>query len=226
MKTKDTRKAWTIQEIAYLKKCYAQGVPLKEMEKVLERSTASINKAMIRFKVREDREESLRDRREKGLGSCEVCVPKGVGRGAEEDGQNMQDVLSPGCRRYYQRRAHHPRHALVHEPTIFARRADIAPTERKRIAAVPGGRTRLQGLYWVDFSKVLEWLHYIRVRVFYAPEGPLGSSYCYEVVDQRLFIGEREYGYKTKAQIVLLANKLRLARDLPIFYVSDVTLYA
>lgn len=227
MKIHETRKTWTVQEISYLRCAYAQAVSLKEMERTLNRSISSINKALIRFQLRQEVETSLKERRKGSASAEKVCLKKARSTSTPEEVQQLQAALTPGLTRYYKRRHRHARYALVEGTTPFAKRVDAQPSPRHRIAPPPGSRkTRVAGLYWVDFPKVLEWLHYIRVRIFYVPEGPLGPDHCYEVLDQRLFVGEREYGYKTKTQILLMANKMRLARNLPIFYVADVTLYA
>lgn len=227
MKMQETRKTWTIQEISYLRRAYAHAVPLKEMQTTLNRSIASINKALIRFEIRHEMETPLKERRKGGDAGKKVFLKKARTTATPEEVRELQAALSPGLTRYYKRWQSHARYALVEGATSFARRVDGKPPSQHRIAPPPGARrTRVAGLYWVDFPKVLEWLHYIRVRIFYVPEGPLGPDHCYEVVDQRLFVGEREYGYKTKTQILLMANKMRLARNLPIFYVADVTLYA
>lgn len=227
---------WTEDEIRFLKQAYQKGLSLKDISRFLKRSVTAINKALSRFEIRE---EGGRLKNERGI-TCELRnqLMQEIFEISQEKMPETHPLLN------FEMLAHKlvPHKMSLEEiltdvEEIFSgvlkkesvscmKRANETFSYREEIKKK---KLSYQGIEkFVHFEEVVTWLKAKGLIIekisqdFFFFEHPGLSESLYKV-SLPLLTTQNSQSFRTRTQLLILANKIRLKESLPLFYVVDIT---
>ncbi|HQS84997.1 MAG TPA: hypothetical protein PLY23_08930 [Alphaproteobacteria bacterium] len=234
-----SKMSWTEEEVDFLRKAYQTGLSLKEMGYFLKRSVTAVNKALYRFSIRK---KEIRLKKPKdSSGEVRHEIMQSIMETSKKREQNL------ACLRIedFEKKKHLTRETFSDYPN----RKDLSPHGHlseifqdetlfeegtySDFSLVCGRVKKKKILYrhpekFVFFEDVLRWLAHRDFRIekihqeFFLEDSFQASLPLYKIT-MPFYEKETPHSFKTEAQLLLFANKIRLKEALPLFYVFNIT---
>lgn len=234
------RVSWTEEEIDLLRKAYREGLSLKDMGYFLKRSVTAVNKALYRFSVRKkenrvlpqkvlkggERQEIMRLLRDASQ-KCEEYSSFATFENFEQKNRLKQEVFSESLdSQEYGSLAGYESDILQEQERGFYEgvSSNFLPSYDRFKKRIPYRHLER----FVFFEDVLKWLDqrgFIieQVQQDFLWGGQVQTPDALYKISSSFYAKEKINAFKTKAQLLLFANKVRLKDSLPLFYVFEVT---
>ncbi len=232
-----SKMSWTEEEVDFLRKAYQAGLSLKEMGYFLKRSVTAVNKALYRFSIRK---KEIRLKKPKNSnGEVRHEIMQSIMETSKKREQNLACLrIEDFERKKYLTREifsdYHNRDLSPHGhlSEIFQDETLFEEGIYNDFSLVCGRVKKKKILYrhpekFVFFEDVLRWLVHrgFRVEKIHREvflEDSLMSIPLYKIT-MPFYEKEVSNSFKTEAQLLLFANKIRLKEALPLFYVFNIT---